>query len=368
MPQRTSTIPTARTARPIDYVAAAAVVVACTALAALATPYIGLANADALYLLAVVVVAARYGRGPAILTSCLGLLAFDYFIVPPPFGFVPEDAISLVTLAVMLAVALTVSALADLALAAQRAEFEADRERVRNTLLHSVSHDLRTPIAAIQGAASTLLQTEALDPRTRRELLQSICQASERLGRQVSNILEATRLEAGSVRVSLEWTPIDEVVGAALTALADRIGERRVNVSLPQDLPPLPLDGLLAQQVVTNLVDNALRHTPADSPIDVAARQDAQHVVLAIGDRGPGIPAGERERIFTKFHRLDERKADGGTGLGLAISRTIMDLLGGRLWVEPREGGGATFVVAFPRTSGALPAVGPDPPELDSRP
>lgn len=237
-----------------------------------------------------------------------------------------------------------------LAETATAARLEVEHERLRNTLLSSVSHDLRTPIAAILSAASPLLNQENLDEAARRELLHNIHAAAVRLNRHVRNLLDITKLESGSVHLDLDWVPVEEVIGSALHRLDDFLRGRRVQVDLPDDLPPVPMDGLLVEQVLVNLLENAVRHTPADSPIDLWVTATPQAVLLHVADRGPGIPASDADRVFEKFYR-GSRVSGTGTGLGLTICRAIVDLHQGRIWVEPRREGGAVFHVALPRSA-----------------
>jgi len=227
-----------------------------------------------------------------------------------------------------------------------------------------VSHDLRTPIASIIGASSALLREQPIDEATRRELLESIQLEGGRLDRQVRNLLDMTRLEAGKVQLRSDWTPVDEVVGMALHRLEDRLRGREVLTSLAPDLPPVPMDGLLIEGVLLNLLDNVLRHTPAGTPIEVAAVAEGGTVTITVADRGPGIPPPELEAIFEKFHRTGVGNHAGGTGLGLAICRAIIGLHGGTIRATNRPGGGAvltlTLPLAPPPSLPPLPAAAPE--------
>jgi len=164
-----------------------------------------------------------------------------------------------------------------------------EAERVRNALLSAVSHDLRTPLTAITGAASAALEGEArIDAATRRELLESIRDEAERLNRLVNNLLDVTRLESGNLQLRREWIPVEELVGVALARLAAPLRERKVTTRLPEDLPPVLVDGLLIEQVLINLIENATKHTPAGQPIDIDARRAADSVVVEVADRESG--------------------------------------------------------------------------------
>jgi two-component system sensor histidine kinase KdpD len=244
---------------------------------------------------------------------------------------------------------------ANLAEEAQRMQVRAETEQLRNSLLSAVSHDLRTPLATITGVTSTLASDDALDAATRRELAQSAYDEADRLNRLVSNLLDMTKIESGAIRVQKEWQPLEEVVGAALTRLEGRLASRSVQVVVPTGLPLVPLDGVLIEQVVINLLDNALKYTPPGSPIAIEAQRGAEGVTIGVADQGPGIPPGDEARIFEKFYRASS-VAGRGSGLGLAICKGIVEAHGGRIWAEHRTGGGAA--VRF-----TLPLDGPPPPE-----
>ncbi len=244
----------------------------------------------------------------------------------------------------------------ELASVAQWAQLQMETEQMRSSLLSSVSHDLRTPLAVMTGAASTLLE-DALDAPTRRELTESILQEAQRLNRLVRNLLDMTRLEAGAVRVNKEWQPLEEVVGSALNRVDDALSGRTVVTDLAADLPLVPLDAVLIEQVLVNLLENAVKYTPPESPLEIRARNSAGGVEVVVGDRGPGIPPGEERRIFDKFYRVGAGQG-GGVGLGLAICRAIVMAHGGRLTVDNREGGGAEFRFVLPIDGG--------PPRLDT--
>jgi len=213
--------------------------------------------------------------------------------------------------------------------------------------LSSVSHDLRTPLAVITGAAGTLLENSATVPEaTRRELMQTILDESERLNRLIRNLLDMTRLESGAVELKKEWLPLEELVGAALTRMERRMAGRDVRAAVPPDLPLVPCDAILVEQALTNLLENALRY--GADPIEISARRDDAFVVLEVADRGPGIPPGEETRVFEKFHRAGREGHPGGVGLGLAICRAIAVVHGGRILALNRDGGGAAFRLFLP--------------------
>ncbi len=464
-------------------------------------PFFEPANLIMTYLLAIVVIATRYGRGPSVFASVVSVAAFDFFFVPPHFTFAVADTQYLLTFAVMLVVGLVISGLTvrlrlqaeaarqreqrtaalyamsrelaqsgagedlvaiaarhianvfgaavavlvphtdgslrlnrneggfvveanDLALSrrvfehgrpaglgtdtsvvanavylpllghrgplgvvgvrprrrdafttpeplrlletfvnhtalalerarladeAQDARVRAETERLRSALLTSVSHDLRTPLAAITGATTTILESTHLDQRTQHELLESVREEAERLNRLVQNLLEMTRLESGALQLRHDWHPLEEVVGAALGRLTKSLGNRRVTVNIPPDLPLVAIDDVLIEQVFVNLLDNAVKYTPTDSAIQITATTADRNVTVEVADSGPGLPQGAEDRVFEKFYRAapDGRR---GAGLGLAICRGIVQAHGGRIWARNLPGGGVVFVFTLPLT------------------
>jgi two-component system sensor histidine kinase KdpD len=230
-----------------------------------------------------------------------------------------------------------------------KAQSEVEAERLRTSLLSSLSHDLRTPLAGIEGAASSLLEEgTTLTPELRREHARTILEESRRMTRLIANLLDMVRLETGALAVHKEWQPLEEVVGIALIRLDERLAGREVQTALPADLPLVEIDGVLVEQVFINLIENAVKYSPAASPLEISARAAPDAVIVSVADRGPGIPAGESERIFDKFHRLPAGGAGSGVGLGLTICRGIVSAHGGRIWAENRPEGGAVFRFTLP--------------------
>jgi two-component system, OmpR family, sensor histidine kinase KdpD len=172
-------------------------------------------------------------------------------------------------------------------------------------------------------------------------------------------LLDMTRLASGAVKITKEWQPIVGVIGAALDRLDEHLRGRKVDVHVSPDLPPVPIDGLLIEQVLINLLENATKYTPSGTPIDISATADGGKLVVEIADRGPGIPRELADRVFEKFYRLPREGAGGGAGLGLAICRGIVEAHGGHIWAENREGGGAVFRFALP-FDGSPPELAPE--------
>jgi two-component system sensor histidine kinase KdpD len=242
----------------------------------------------------------------------------------------------------------------------QRVRLESERERLRSALLSSVSHDLRTPLAAIEGAATTLLDRQvSFDSSVRHDLLETIREEAERLNRRVRNLLDMTRLQAGAITLNKEWQPLEEAVGAALTQMEERLRGRRVRTDLPENLPLVPLDTVLVEQVLVNLLENALKYTGAEAEIEIGARAGDGEILVEVADQGPGIPPGEEGRIFEPFRRASSERRPG-VGLGLAICRAIIQAHGGRIWVENRPRGGASFKFTLP-LDGTPPTLAKEP-------
>lgn len=233
------------------------------------------------------------------------------------------------------------------ATAAQEAQVLAETEQMRSGLLSAVSHDLRTPLSAITGAASSLRsQRRNMSDETQQELLDSIELEADRMGRLVNNLLEMTRLESGKVTVKREWHPLEEIVGAALTRLDRVLEDRTVTTDLPTGLM-VSVDDVLIEQVIWNILDNAAKYTPASSPIGLSAKAQDAGVTIEISDSGPGFAPGEEKLIWEKFYR---GRTDGarGAGLGLAICRAIVAAHEGRIEAQNRPEGGALVRIWLP--------------------
>jgi two-component system sensor histidine kinase KdpD len=242
---------------------------------------------------------------------------------------------------------------------AREAQLRIETEQMRNSLLSAVSHDLRTPLATITGAASSLLsQSNQLDPATQKDLLESIAQEAQRLTRFVNNLLEMTRLESGAVEVKRDWHSVEEIVGAALTGLEPVLGSRPIEVRLPPDLPLISVDDVLMEHVFINLFENAAKYTPDGSEIIVSAALESDSVLIEVTDRGPGFAPGDEKRVLEKFYR-GPVKAVRGAGLGLAICRAIVIAHGGSIEAANRDGGGAIIRIHLP-TGGRPPRVNLD--------
>jgi len=483
------------------YAAGVLATAACTAIGLKLSPLFELVNIAMVYLLAVVLIASRWGRGPAVAASVFAVAAFDFFFVPPQLTFAVSDVQYLITFGIMLVVALIISNLtasvrlqanvaghrerrtallyamsrelattrgqeqmaqvavrhvsevfdsqvvvllpdsngklqypkkaplsgslhgadldvaqwvqdhgepaglgtdtlpatealylplkgtqsvlgvltvlpanprrvllpeqyhlletfagqialalerAQLAERAERASVDAKAEGLRNALLASISHDLRTPLAVISGASSSLVERgDKLDFAESNALARSIFQQSQQMSDLVVNVLQMTRLEGGTIALHRDWHALSEVVGSVLARLGEPLASHPVQVDLPPGLPLVRIDALLIEQVLANLLENAFKYTPPGTPIRLAAEMGADAVGISIEDDGPGLPPGDPEALFAKFYRGSTESAVGGVGLGLAICRAVVNLHGGRIWAERRPKG-STFRFTLP--------------------
>jgi two-component system sensor histidine kinase KdpD len=490
-----------RTSRWSSYGYALLSIAACTAVTWIMYPYFSVANLIMIYLLGVVIVATRWGRGPSIFASVMSVAAFDFFFIPPYFTFAISDIEYMWTFGVMLTVAVLISSLAaktkqqaeaarylerrtgvlyamsrdlathrgvdkltdvacrhlqavfesqvavflpddsgrvalqrsqqlffevnpkeagvaqwvfdhkeraglgtdtlpgatalylpllasrgpigvvalrpahpsrlinpeqihlletfanQVALAIERARLteetqqahvQAATERMRSAILSSVSHDLRTPLATITGAASSLLTGgDHYDDIVRRQLAQAIYEEGHRLDRLLKNLIDMTRLEAGGLQLKKERHPMEEVIGSALHRLERRLEQHRITTHLPATLSMVPMDAILIEQVFINLIDNAVAYAPPEGAIEISVMPSNGMIVCEIADRGPGVQPGDEQRIFEKFYR-GTPKREGGLGLGLTICQGIIEAHGGRIWAENRPGGGAIVRFTLP--------------------
>ncbi len=488
-----------RVAKRTSYAWALAACVATTLVATPLLPYLDLANIVMLFLLTIVLVAVRFGRGPAVLAAFTSVASFDFFFVPPRFSFAVSDAQYLVTFAVMLTVALitgqmtaslryqarvasyreeraralyefardmssllqtdqvveaatkfiadtfrtkvaillpdeqervephdpgglalttdlrvaaqwaydksqpagagtdtlpnseylfiplrapmrtrgvlgikaanrrmlmvpeqqrhldTFAALTAIALervhyveVAQQALISMESERLRNSLLAALSHDLRTPLAGLVGLAESLELTKPELAGLQLETARAIAEEARRMSALVNNLLDMARIQSGEVKLNRQWQPLEEVVGSALQAVRTALGRRHVEVALAHDLPLVEFDGTLIERVLYNLLENATKYTPDGTLIRIGGEVSGDNLLVTVSDNGPGLPKGQQDSIFEKFTRGSRESATPGVGLGLAISRAIVEAHHGRIWAQDNPGGGARFCFTLP--------------------
>jgi len=336
-------------------------VVAATIVCEFIRPYLVPTNMVMIYLVAVVIAAAKLGLRPAIATAFIGVVAFDFFFVPPRLTFSVTDKEYLVTFFGFIVVGVIISSLVAkvreqsqeqirLSQQAEQARILRARENLERALLNSISHDLRTPLVSIKGALSALRDNENghLCSHARRELMETAYDEAERLNRFVGNLLDMTRIEAGAIRLKIEPCDIQELVGCALDAMEARLGERDVLVDLPPTLTLVPLDMVLMNQVLVNLLDNSNKYAPAHSRIEIQASADDVWLRIRVSDRSPGVPEAELARLFDKFYRIAVPERVGGTGLGLSICKGFVEAHGGSITAKNRDGGGLAIEIKLP--------------------
>ncbi|HBG04171.1 MAG TPA: sensor histidine kinase [Geobacter sp.] len=323
-------------------------------------PHLIPTNMVMVYQLAVVIAAVKLGLRPAIATAFFAVLAFDFFFVPPRLTFSVTDKEYLVTFSGFFIVGVIISSLVakvrEQSLERERLSEQAEKARIlqvqenlERALLNSISHDLRTPLVSIKGALSALKDKgNRLSGEARQELLDTASDEAERLNRFVGNLLDMTRLEAGAMRLKIEPSDVQELIGCALSAMESRLGDRSISVLLPPGLTVVPLDMVLMTQVLVNLLDNANKYAPAGSAIEIQASVTSDWLTLTVADRGPGAPEPELPHIFDKFYHIQVPEKAGGTGLGLSICRGIVEAHGGRITARNRAGGGLVVETLLP--------------------
>jgi two-component system sensor histidine kinase KdpD len=224
-------------------------------------------------------------------------------------------------------------------------------DELRAALLSSVSHDLRTPLSSIKASATSLLEEDVhWDEETRRSFALAIEQEADRLNRLVGNLLDMSRIEGGALKPEKEWYPVDELMHDVLGHMQPLLHDRTVLLDVPEDLPPVEVDYLQMDQVLTNLVENAVYYTPLQSPVELSARVEGDTMIISVADRGPGIPLADRTHIFDKFYRVlgQQRQVRTGSGLGLAVCKGLVEAHGGSIWMENRADGGSVFRFTLP--------------------
>ncbi len=246
---------------------------------------------------------------------------------------------------------------------ANRARLLGEAEKLQTALLNSISHDLRTPLVSIQGVLDSLLDVEqggenavVLDRAARLDMLENAREETARLNRLVENLLDMTRLEAGNIKMRLEPGDLQDLIGAALAHLDEQFKDHPVSVTMAEDMPLIPMDFVLMEQVIVNLLDNATKYSPPGAPIEISVACVDSRALIRIADRGPGIPTQELDQVFNKFHRVKQSGQAKGLGLGLSICKGIVEAHHGRIWAENRPGGGSVFSVTLPQSCIEEPA------------
>ncbi len=231
---------------------------------------------------------------------------------------------------------------------AQRASHAAESEKLRTALFNSVSHDLRTPLASITGAVTSLQEEGVYDSQARQALVSSIKDGAQRMNHMVGNLLDTARLESGMLKLNKDWCDIQDIIGVALRRCNDVMRDRSVRVDIPTELPLVQADFTLIEQVIVNLLYNAVKYSPFGSEITIAVQKGDEAIQVSIIDQGPGIPEQDRERVFDKFYRLYSPEHVSGTGLGLSICKGLIEVHKGRIWVDTAPEGGSMFTFTLP--------------------
>lgn len=344
--------------------AAALLVGLATVTAYAARRFVAVPDLAMIYVACIMLAATALGRAAALVASLLSVAAYDFFFVPPYYTFAVSESRHLITFAMMFLVGFLVSDLMTRvrrhAQQADAATLRARTEEMRSSLLSAVSHDLRTPLAVITGAATTLRdQGASLDASQREDLVQTVCEEAERLDRLVRNLLDMTRIEGPGLEVRREWVPVEELVTTALARLEPALAGHPVKVTIEPDLPLVPCDPVLIEQVLLNLLENATKYTDAAAGIDVAARRVASGVQISVGDQGPGFVEEDLPRVFDKFYRGPKSTARGA-GLGLAIVRGAVEAHGGTVSASNRLPRGAEVRIVLPIVGTPPQLPGPD--------
>lgn len=309
-------------------------------------------KAVALVLLVMVsILAMLFDIWPVLIAAILSALILNFFFIPPRFTFHIQATEDILMFLMYFLVAMVNAVLTNkIKTQEKKARDKEDKEktiRLYNTLLNSLSHELKTPISTIIGATDTLLDNEtSLSPEIRSTLLSEIEKAGYRLNRQVENLLNMSRLESGMLNVKIDWCDVNELIHMVIQKLEPE-DRKRIHFEPGSQLPLFKIDMGLMEQAVYNIVHNAIQYTPFDLPIRVQTLSDGDHCVIKIADHGPGFPADQIARIFDKFYRLPETKT-GGTGLGLSIAKGFTEAHGGSLSVENLSEGGAQFTIRIP--------------------
>lgn len=327
------------------YLLAALVTAIATGINVVMASHIAITNLVMVYLLGVAYVASRSSPGTAVLASFLSVAAFDFCFVPPAGTFDVHHVEYVFTFAVMLVVSLLISTLTvrlrEQSNARNEAAVKVQVERMRGDLLSAVSHDLRTPLAAIEGSAGALVRQPGLS-RQSRQLATTIQDESLRMARLIRNLLDMTRVQ-GAIHLDLDWYALDELMANAIL-LTEGMFQVPVRLSVAPDTPVAKVDGVLMEQVFVNLLENAAKHggKGVHVTVEIGHRDDRLHV--AVSDDGPGIDPASRERAFERF----QGSGGAGFGLGLAICRAAVDAHQGRIAIDNRAEGGARVLIELP--------------------
>jgi two-component system sensor histidine kinase KdpD len=232
---------------------------------------------------------------------------------------------------------------------AQNTTVQMESERLRNSVLSAISHDLRTPMSVLVGLAESMFLTQPPPTGPQADIAHSLKEEALRVSSQVNNLLDMAKLQSGRVELNRQWQPLEEVVVSALKTLERAFAEHRIKVSLDENLPLVNIDSVLMERVIYNLLENTVKYTPPGSLVEIGANVMDRTIEVWVDDNGPGLPEGKEEVIFKKFERGQPESATRGVGLGLAICRAIVEAHGGEIYAVNRPQGGARFMFTLPR-------------------
>jgi two-component system, OmpR family, sensor histidine kinase KdpD len=311
--------------------------------------YMGYRVVAFILLVTVSLIAMIFDILPVLFTAVLTALIWDFFFIPPHFTFYVSSTEDLILLLMYFVIAMVNAVLTykirRVEKIARQKEEKANTLKLYDTLLNSLSHELRTPIATIIGATDNLqTNSSKLTPQNRHELIGEIAKASFRLNEQVENLLNMSRLESGFLEPKNDWCDINELVYQVVKHVEANAITQQIHININPDIPLFRLDKGMLEQVIYNLLNNATQYSPSNSRIDIMAMNYADVLHIVIEDEGNGFPESEVKNVFDKFYRLTNAKP-GGTGLGLSIVKGFTEAMGGTVSLENRDGGGARFSV-----------------------
>jgi len=344
--------PSQKTSAGRQYLVSALIVLLVTGACYLLSALVTYQAVALILLLTVSFIAMFYAIGPVLMAAVVSALLWNFLFIPPKFTFAIKSTEDILMFMMYFVVALVnavlTSKIRQIEKEVRKKEEKENTIKLYNTLLNSLSHELKTPIATIIGATDNLqAMPEKLTEHNKYELLGEISKASLQLNRQVSNLLNMSRLESGFISPKTDWCDITELVYEVLQALSDQAKNKPVHVAIPDNLPLCRLDHGLVFQVLHNLIHNALVHIPKYAVITVRAGFRENKLVLVVEDTGYGFPDEEMDKVFEKFYRLKE-SATGGTGLGLSIVKGFVEAMHGKIRLENMPDGGAVFTVEIP--------------------
>ncbi|HNW98378.1 MAG TPA: DUF4118 domain-containing protein [Bacteroidales bacterium] len=335
-----------------QYFLSIGLVVVVSAICYLLSDYMGYRVVALILMVTVSFIAMFYSILPVLVCAILSALIWDYFFIPPYFAFTVHDTEDLLMLMMYFIIAMVNAVMTykirQMEKAAQEREEKEKTVMLYNTLLNSLSHELRTPISTIIGATDNMLsELNNLTEQNKNDLLKEISDASLRLDRQVENLLNMSRLESGFLKPKKDWCDINELIHDVANKYTGNIDNHTINIQVKENLPLFKLDFVLIEQVLNNLILNAILYTPKYCIVTIMAMCKNDNLILIIEDHGNGFPPEEIDKVFDKFYRLKNTKP-GGTGLGLSIVKGFIEAHNGKVKLENIPEGGARFTIEIP--------------------